>query len=123
MNKGIQLISLRCSKCSQQLSGGKKSLVLYCSACGTGFEIVRQQELVLTPVYFARKVKTDSAFLPFWAFDSTLQLAERKGKGGFFSSPQGLAHMFGQRQSDSILCGRLSGGFRLQKSSRLKANL
>lgn len=99
MNTGIQLVSLRCSKCSRPLSGDKKSLFLYCPACGAGFEIVRHQELVLTPVYFARKNKADSAFLPFWTFDSTLQLAERKAKGGFFSSPQGLVQMFEKRQA------------------------
>ena len=98
MSTDIQLVSLRCTKCSQPLAGEPRSLFWYCGACGSGFEIVRHQAFALTPVYFARKSKTTNAeFHPFWAFDATLQLGKREGKGGFFSSPKGLIHLFEQR--------------------------
>ena len=97
MSTDIRLVSLRCAKCTQPLEGDLQSLFWYCPACGSGFEIVRHQELAPTPVYFARKVKANAAFRPFWAFDATLQLGKREGKGGFFSSPKGLIHLFEQR--------------------------
>jgi hypothetical protein len=99
MSTNIQLVSLRCAKCSQPLAGDPQSLFWYCAACGSGFEIVRHQELVPIPVYFARKGQTNSEFYPFWAFDATLQLGKREGKGGFFSSPKGLIHLFEERQA------------------------
>jgi hypothetical protein len=99
MASNIQLVSLRCEKCSQPLSGNAKSLFLYCPECGAGYEIVNQQQLQSTPVYFAREKKNNVDFLPFWAFDATLQLGKREGKGGFFSSPKGLIHLFEERQT------------------------
>ena len=98
MSTNIQLVSLRCTKCTQPLTGEPLSLFWYCPACGSGFEIVAHQQLAPTPVYFARKGKTTSEeFLPFWAFDASLSLGKREGKGGFFSSPKGLIHLFEQR--------------------------
>jgi hypothetical protein len=94
MSTNIRLISLKCPKCSQPVSGEKHSIVLYCSACGGGFEIIDFQDLSEIPVYFARKNKAETQFLPFWAFDASLQLGKREAKGGFFSNPEGLIHHF-----------------------------
>jgi hypothetical protein len=99
MTTNIRLVSLRCSKCGQSLSGDKNGIFLYCGACGAGFEIVRHQELVPLPVYFARGKNKNPEFASFWAFDATLQLAKRDAKGGFFSSPKGLIQLFEKRQT------------------------
>jgi hypothetical protein len=100
MSTNIQLVSLRCTKCLQPLTGEPHSLFWFCPECGSGFEIVRHQELVTIPLYFARKKgATNAEFLPFWAFDATLQLGKREAKGGFFSSPKGLIHRFEQQQA------------------------
>ena len=99
MTSNIQLISLRCEKCSQPLSGKTKSLVLYCAACGSGFEIIQQQQLASTTVYFARRNSSKAEFQPIWAFDATLEVPRRESKGGFFSSPKGLIHQFEERRS------------------------
>jgi hypothetical protein len=97
MSTNIQLVSLRCSKCSQPLSGDSNGIFLYCTACGGGFEIVSHQELIELPVYFARRKNSKHDFSPFWAFDATLGLTKRDAKGGFFSNPKGLAQLFEKR--------------------------
>jgi hypothetical protein len=97
MSTNIQLVSLLCSKCRQSLSPDSNGIFLYCAACGGGFEIVRHQELVELPVYFARKGNSNQEFAPFWAFDATLELSKRDAKGGFFSNPKGLAQLFEKR--------------------------
>lgn len=99
MTTSIRLVSLRCGKCEQPLNGDRNSLFLYCPACGSGFEIIEHQELQPTPVYFARKNQATGEFLPFWAFDATLELGKRDAKGGFFSSPKGLIRMFEERRA------------------------
>jgi hypothetical protein len=98
MSTAIQLIALRCLQCSQHLSNDAHGIFLYCSSCGLGFELQRQQELVQVPVYFARKKQDTGNFLPFWAFDATLRNPVREAKGGIFSNPKGLIHLFEQRQ-------------------------
>jgi len=97
MSTNIQLVSLRCSKCSQPLSADKNGIFLYCAVCGEGFEIVRHQEVVPLPVYFARRGNSNQEFAAFWAFDATLELTKRDAKGGFFSSPKGLVQLFEKR--------------------------
>jgi hypothetical protein len=98
MSTNIQLVSLRCSKCSQPLSADANGIFLYCGACGAGFEILNHQELVELPVYFARKGNKNQEFAAFWAFDATLELTKRDAKGGFFSNPKGLAQLFEERR-------------------------
>ena len=105
MTTNIRLVALRCLECSQPISGDKRSLFLFCTECGSGFEVVRHEELVKIPVYFAKHNKQSEDFLPFWAFDATLQLTKREAKGGFFSSPKGLIQLFEKQNAIRFYVG------------------
>lgn len=100
MSSGIQLIPLRCPGCSSDLSGERKGRFLFCGNCHSGFELDDREELNKVAVYFARTHRDANSFLPFWAYDSRLELQDREAKGGvtsFFSSPKGLTRVFEER--------------------------
>jgi hypothetical protein len=97
MKSEIRLISLKCTKCSQPLDASMDTVVLYCSGCGSAYEVLQDQTSSV-PVYFARYGKEASAFRSFWAFNATLSGIKREAKGGFFKSPKGLMHRFEERQ-------------------------
>jgi len=99
MKSEIQLVALKCTQCGRPLSAKQEDIVLYCGACGSGFEITSHQQPSKLNVYFARYNKTAAQIHPFWAFDATLQGASREAKGGFLKSPKGLMHFFEQRSA------------------------
>jgi hypothetical protein len=97
MKAEIQLVALKCSQCGRPLSPKPEDILLYCGGCGSAFEISGQQQPSRVNVYFARYNKSASQFHAFWAFDATLQGANREAKGGFLKSPKGLMYSFEQR--------------------------
>ena len=97
MKSEIRLLSLKCAKCAQPLPAELNTLVLYCSGCGSAYEIGQDQPSPV-PVYFARYNKESSTYRCFWAFNATLNNAKREAKGGFFKNPKGLMYLFEQRQ-------------------------
>jgi len=97
MKSEIRLLSLKCTKCAQPLEAEMNTVVLYCSGCGSGYEITHDQPVPI-PVYFARYNKNAQTWRSFWAFNATLTNAKREAKGGFFKNPKGLMNLFEQRQ-------------------------
>jgi hypothetical protein len=94
---GIRMVVLSCPACSSSLSGWSDSTFFYCANCGGGFELNAGQQLDPVKVYFARYRNGNSTFLPFWAFDATLQVQEREAKrglGALLTSNTGLIKLF-----------------------------
>jgi hypothetical protein len=99
--KGIELQTLSCQNCTFLLRGEPESIFIFCSNCGSGFEVDSSGSYSAVPVYFA-KFSENGQFKPFWAFDATLELKERSTKKSWktlFSSSRGLASLFEERKS------------------------
>lgn len=99
MSESVQLVLLRCPECSSNLAGGKEGVFLYCGGCGAGYRFI-ENKLQKVPVYFARTNENPGAFLPFWAFDATLEvrtLDANRGLKAIFKREGGLGSVFQER--------------------------
>src|SRR3990172_6786675 len=93
MSTGIQLVPLKCRNCGSALNAETQSLLLFCFACGAGYDT--GQDLQPVHVYFAHP--DAPVYFPFWAFDAQLHLKEREAKKALFGKPKGLAALFSER--------------------------
>jgi hypothetical protein len=123
MNSGLELVRLRCQKCSADLSGRDGEIFLYCSSCGSGYELDDQEQLQPTTVYFARAQATPQSFLPFWIFDARLELQEREAKSGItslFGNSKGLIRVFEERKTIRFYVAGFASDLEEKKSMSLQ---
>jgi len=78
---GLRLVALKCSKCGSLLKAEPNDIVFYCNNCGTGFELINEKdELAAVNIDFALPAKKQDAeivYLPFWVFDTNIQINSR----------------------------------------------
>lgn len=122
MSESIQLKLLRCPECSSNLTGEKEGVFLYCPGCGGGFRL-HEQELGKVPVYFAKKVQEPTSYLPFWAFDATLNLVDTESKRSLKSvlgTRAGLVRLFQERGGVRFYVPAFAGDLEAAKPAGLQ---
>lgn len=82
------LEAVKCKKCDSGLMVEVNDNIVYCSSCGSGFEII---EGVLTPIeinFAAAAIRSEGEMIykPFWLLKSNINIAERKASGNFLKN-------------------------------------
>ena len=125
MSELVRLMLLRCPECNSNLAGEKEGVFLYCGGCGAGFRL-EDGKLVKIPVYFAKAAKNPQSFLPFWAFDATLELHDveaKKGLKSVFSDRGGLVRLFKERGSVRLYVSAFQGDLEAERPRALQLTL
>ena len=84
----FKLVALKCAKCDSGLTVEVNDNVVYCSSCGSGFEIVNDK-LVPIEVNFAKALlpgKGEMVYKPFWLLKTHLNILSRDSSGGWLSN-------------------------------------
>ena len=121
MSESVQLLLLRCPECSSNLAGEKEGVFLYCAGCGAGFRL-EDSKLNKIPVYFARVAKEPERFLPFWAFDATLEVRDMESKRSIksmISNRGGMAAKFQEKGGLRMYVSAFEGDMDAQRPQAL----
>jgi len=84
----FKLIALKCKKCDSGLTVEVNDNVVYCSSCGSGFEII-DGELVPMEINFAKPMisgQGEMVYKPFWLLKTNLKILSRDSSGGWLSN-------------------------------------
>jgi uncharacterized protein (DUF2164 family) len=84
----FKLIALKCKKCDSGLTVEVNDNVVYCSSCGSGFEII-DGELVPMEINFAKPLisgQGEMVYKPFWLLKTNLKILSRDSSGGWLSN-------------------------------------
>lgn len=93
----FKLEAIKCKKCDSGLVVEVNDNIVYCSSCGSGFEIIEGQ-LIPIEINFASaalRAEGDMIYKPFWLITSTISILERKATGNF------LKNLFGGSDSST----------------------
>ncbi len=95
---GLRLVALKCSKCGSLIKAEPDDHVYYCGNCGTGFELINEKdELAVVNIDFALPVKKQDAeiiYLPFWVFDTNIQISSRDSSATLGSAAGFIKNIF-----------------------------
>lgn len=84
----FKLIALKCAKCDSGLTVEVNDNVVYCSSCGSGFEII-DGKLVPIEINFAKPLisgQGEMVYKPFWLLKTNLKILSRDSSGGWLSN-------------------------------------
>lgn len=84
----FKLEAVKCKKCDSGLMVEVNDNIVYCSSCGSGFEIING-ELVPIEINFASAAirgEGEMIYKPFWLLKAHLNIAERKASGNFLKN-------------------------------------
>lgn len=95
------LEAVKCKKCGSGLLVEVNDNIVYCSSCGSGFEIINGELLPIEINFAAAALRGegDMIYKPFWLIKTNINIADRKATGNF------LKNIFGgsnQASSGSI---------------------
>jgi len=82
------LEAVKCKKCDSGLMVEVNDNIVYCSSCGSGFEIING-ELIPIEINFASaaiRSEGEMIYKPFWLLKAHLNIAERKASGNFLKN-------------------------------------
>ena len=82
------LEAVKCKKCDSGLMVEVNDNIVYCSSCGSGFEIING-ELVSIEINFASAAirgEGEMIYKPFWLLKAHINIAERKASGNFLKN-------------------------------------
>lgn len=125
MSDSVTLMLLRCTECQSNLSGEKEGVFLYCGGCGAGFRL-EDGKLLKIPVYFAKAAQNPQSYVPFWAFDATLELHNveaKKGIKSMLSDRGGLVRLFQERGTVRMYVSASQGDLEAQRPRALQLTL
>lgn len=82
------LEAVKCKKCASGLLVEVNDNIVYCSSCGSGFEIING-ELIPIEINFAAAAlrgEGEMIYKPFWLLKTQLNISERKASGNFLKN-------------------------------------
>ncbi|MBK8551699.1 MAG: hypothetical protein IPL53_11800 [Ignavibacteria bacterium] len=82
------LEAVKCKKCASGLLVEVNDNIVYCSSCGSGFEIING-ELIPIEINFAAAAlrgEGEMIYKPFWLLKTKISIAERKASGNFLKN-------------------------------------
>lgn len=84
----FKLEAVKCKKCDSGLMVEINDNIVYCSSCGSGFEIINGE---LTPIEInfaaaALRGEGEMIYKPFWLLKTQINIAERKASGNFLKN-------------------------------------
>ena len=84
MTTSIELVLLKCLRCSAHLPAGEEEVAWVCAQCGQGMQQLTEAGLAPLAVNWAapRPGATDLRWLPFWVFTGTVTFMRRENYGG-----------------------------------------
>jgi len=78
----IQLVPLRCPRCTRPLAAGEgEHLLAHCEDCGTCCEVVQGVSLPRERTVYRPRSGTATEFAPFWRFDARVEIYQRETAG------------------------------------------
>ncbi len=84
----FKLIALKCVSCDSGLVVEVNDNVVYCSSCGSGYEIINDK-LVPIEINFAKPLiqgKGEMVYKPFWLMKIYVNILSRNSSGGWISN-------------------------------------
>ncbi len=82
------LEAVKCKKCASGLVVEVNDNIVYCSSCGSGFEII-YGELIPIEINFASasiRGEGELIYRPFWLLKTSISVEERKASGNFLKN-------------------------------------
>lgn len=79
------LEAVKCKKCDSGLVVEVNDNIVYCSSCGSGFEITEGEFLPIEINFAAAAIRGEGEMIykPFWLIKAHIQVFERKASGNF----------------------------------------
>ncbi|MEP7146196.1 MAG: hypothetical protein ABI792_04215 [bacterium] len=90
------LEAVKCRKCGSGLVVEMNDNIVYCSSCGTGFEIIEGEfhPIEINFAAAALRAEGEMIYKPFWLLKTIIDIQERKASGNF------LKNLFGGSSED-----------------------
>lgn len=82
------LEAVKCKKCDSGLVVEVNDNIVYCSSCGSGYEII-DGELIPIEINFAAaalRAEGEMIYKPFWLIKTNVEILERKAGGNFLKN-------------------------------------
>ena len=82
------LEAVKCKKCDSGLMVEVNDNIVYCSSCGSGFEIVNGDLIPIEINFAAAAIRSEGELIykPFWLLKTHISIAERKASGNFLKN-------------------------------------
>lgn len=98
----FRLEAVKCKNCRSGLVVEMNDNIVYCSSCGSGFEILQEGLIPIEINFAAPAIRSEGEMIykPFWLLKTTLNILERKASGAF------LKNLFGG--SDESTSGNIT---------------
>ena len=87
MTTSVELVLLKCVRCSTLVSAGEEEVAWVCAQCGQGLQLTQTGLAPLTVNWAeAKPGNTQPQWLPFWVFTGTVNFRSREAYGAFTQS-------------------------------------
>lgn len=86
--ESFKLIAVKCKNCASGLTVEMNDTIVYCSSCGSGWEIIND-DLQPIEIGFARPLvngQGEVVYKGFWLVDAYVKINSKDASGGLFSS-------------------------------------
>ncbi len=82
------LEAVKCKKCASGLVVEVNDNIVYCSSCGSGFEIIDGEFSPIEINFAAAALRSEGEMIykPFWLLKTKINIQERKASGNFLSN-------------------------------------
>lgn len=82
------LEAVKCKKCDSGLTVEVNDNIVYCSSCGSGFEIVNGEFIPIEINFAAAALRAEGemVYKPFWLLKTHVDIQERKAGGNFLKN-------------------------------------
>ncbi len=82
------LEAVKCKKCGSGLLVEVNDNIVYCSSCGSGFEILNGELVPIEINFAAAALRSDGEMIykPFWLIKTHIEITERKASGNFLKN-------------------------------------
>ncbi|MDQ3022402.1 MAG: hypothetical protein M3R36_17825 [Bacteroidota bacterium] len=82
------LEAVKCKKCDSGLLVEVNDNIVYCSSCGSGFEITNGELLPIEINFAAASLRSEGEMIykPFWLLKTHVDISERKASGNFLKN-------------------------------------
>lgn len=84
----FKLEAVKCKQCGSGLVVEVNDNIVYCTSCGSGFEIINGEMTPIEINFAAAAIREDGEVIykPFWLLKTTINIMERKASGNFLKN-------------------------------------